>query len=104
SRPGGPPALKAYNSCSNQRDERMPIPDVQGSPDTRRLAIDRVGIKSIRHPVRIRERAGGVQGTVAQFNMYVGLPHHFKGTHMSRFVEILNAHEREISPDTFRLM
>jgi GTP cyclohydrolase IB len=88
----------------NQRDTRLPIPDVQGSPDTRRLAIDRVGIKSIRHPVRIRERAGGVQHTVAHFNMYVGLPHHFKGTHMSRFVEILNAHEREISPDTFRLM
>jgi GTP cyclohydrolase I len=54
--------------------------------------------------VKIRERAGGVQHTVAHFNMYVGLPHHFKGTHMSRFVEILNAHEREISPDTFRLM
>jgi GTP cyclohydrolase I len=45
-----------------------------------------------------------VQHTVAHFNMYVGLPHHFKGTHMSRFVEILNAHEREISPDTFRVM
>jgi GTP cyclohydrolase I len=88
----------------NQRDTRLPIPDVQGSADTRRLAIDRVGIKSIRHPVRIRERAGGVQHTVAHFNMYVGLPHHFKGTHMSRFVEILNAHEREISPDTFRAM
>ncbi len=88
----------------NKRDERLPIPDVQGAPDTRRLAIDRVGVKSIRHPVRIRERAGGVQHTVALFNMYVGLPHHFKGTHMSRFIEILNAHEREISPDTFRLM
>ena len=88
----------------NQRDKRLPIPDVQGSPDTRRLAIDRVGIKSIRHPVKIREREGGVQHTVAHFNMYVGLPHQFKGTHMSRFVEILNAHEREISPDTFRLM
>jgi GTP cyclohydrolase IB len=86
----------------NQRD--MPIPDVQSTPDTRRLAIDRVGIKSIRHPVRIKERAGGTQHTVAYFNMYVGLPHHFKGTHMSRFVEILNAYEREISPDTFRVM
>jgi GTP cyclohydrolase I len=88
----------------NQRDTRLPIPDVQGSPDTRQLAIDRVGIKAIRHPVRIKERAGGLQHTVAHFNMYVGLPHHFKGTHMSRFVEILNAHEREISPDTFRHM
>ena len=88
----------------NKRDQSLPIPDVQASPDTRRLAIDRVGIKSIRHPVKIRERAGGVQHTIAHFNMYVGLPHQFKGTHMSRFVQILNAHEREISPDTFRLM
>jgi GTP cyclohydrolase I len=63
-----------------------------------------VGIKSIRHPARIKERAGGIQHTVAHFNMYVGLPHQFKGTHMSRFVEILEAHEREISPDTFRMM
>jgi len=88
----------------NQRDAKLPIPDVQSTPDTRRLAIDRVGIKSIRHPARIMERDGGVQHTIAVFNMYVGLPHHFKGTHMSRFVEILNAHEREISPDTFRTM
>jgi len=88
----------------NQRDAKLPIPDVQSSPDTRHLAIDRVGVKSIRHPARIRERSGGTQNTVALFNMYVGLPHHFKGTHMSRFVEILNAHEREISPDTFRTM
>ena len=88
----------------NQRDSKLPIPDVQASPDMRQLAIDRVGVKSIRHPARIRERSGGTQNTVAMFNMYVGLPHHFKGTHMSRFVEILNAHEREISPDTFRSM
>ena len=80
------------------------IPDVQGSEDTRRLAIDRVGIKAIRHPMRIQERAGGVQHTIATFNMYVGLPHHFKGTHMSRFVEILNAHEREITVETFQVM
>jgi GTP cyclohydrolase I len=88
----------------NQRDAKLRIPDVQSSADTRRLAIDRVGIKSIRHPARIKERAGGIQHTVAHFNMDVGLPHQFKGTHMSRFVEILEAHEREISPDTFRMM
>jgi GTP cyclohydrolase I len=88
----------------NQRDAKLRIPDVQSSADTRRLAIDRVGIKSIRHPARIKERDGNVQHTVAHFNMYVGLPHQFKGTHMSRFVEILEAHEREISPDTFRTM
>jgi len=80
------------------------IPDIQAKADTRRLAIDRVGIKSIRHPIRVAEKGGGVQHTIATFNMYVGLPHHFKGTHMSRFVEILNAHEREISVDTFKKM
>ncbi|HUQ29797.1 MAG TPA: GTP cyclohydrolase FolE2 [Usitatibacter sp.] len=88
----------------NQRDAKLRIPDVQSSADTRQLAIDRVGIKSIRHPARIQERDGSLQHTVAHFNMYVGLPHQFKGTHMSRFVEILEAHEREISPDTFRTM
>src|SRR5215212_7510778 len=80
------------------------IPDVQASPDSRKLAIDQVGIKAIRHPVRISERSGNAQHTIALFNMYVGLPHHFKGTHMSRFVEILEAHEREITVETFQLM
>ena len=87
----------------NQRSQ-LPIPDVQSSPDVRRLAIDKVGIKSIRHPMRILERAGGIQHTIANFSMFVGLPHQFKGTHMSRFVEILNAHEREITVDSFRAM
>ena len=80
------------------------IPDVQATADTRKLAIDRVGIKAIRHPMRIQERSGHAQHTIANFNMYVGLPHHFKGTHMSRFVEILNAHEREITVETFQVM
>ena len=79
----------------NNRDRVDPIPDVQGSEDRRRLAIDKVGIKAIRHPVKVAERGGGVQHTVALFNMYVALPHQFKGTHMSRFVHILNSHERE---------
>ena len=87
----------------NTRDP-LAIADVQSSKDTRRLAIDQVGIKSIRHPVKVSERSGGVQHTIATFNMYVRLPHHFKGTHMSRFVEILNAHEREISVETFKRM
>ena len=80
------------------------IPDIQSLPDARKLAIDKVGIKAIRHPIQIMQRAGGVQHTIALFNMYVGLPHQFKGTHMSRFVEILNAHEREITVETFKGM
>ncbi|WP_295456260.1 GTP cyclohydrolase FolE2 [uncultured Thiodictyon sp.] len=80
------------------------IADVQASADTRRIAIDRVGIKDIRHPVRVRDRGGLEQHTVANFNMYVYLPHNFKGTHMSRFVQILNSHERELSVDAFTEM
>src|SRR5260221_3645685 len=95
--------MKARDLPMKARDLRS-IPDVQGSPDSRKLNIDKVGIKAIRHPVQIKERAGGVQHTIASFNMYVGLPHQFKGTHMSRFVEILNAHEREITVDTFQVM
>ena len=79
----------------------LPIEDVQNTPDTRHLAIDKVGIKSIRHPVKVKDKTGGVQHTVAVFNMYVHLPHNFKGTHMSRFVEILNMNEREISVESF---
>ncbi len=77
------------------------IPDVQGSTDRRRIAIDKVGIKNIRHPIRVRDKSEGIQHTIAVFNMYVGLPHNFKGTHMSRFVEILNRDEREISVESF---
>ncbi len=78
------------------------IPDSQSSPDTRDLAIDQVGIKGIRHPVRVSDRdGGGVQHTIATFNMTVRLPKHFKGAHMSRFVEILNQDDREISIESF---
>jgi len=80
------------------------IEDVQGRADTRRIPIDRVGVKDVRHPVRVKDRATGEQHTIATFNMYVNLPHDFKGTHMSRFVEILHEHEREISVDSFRDM
>ncbi len=80
------------------------IPDVQGSEDVRNIAINKVGIKDIRHPVVMRDRSDGIQHTVANFNMYVYLPHHFKGTHMSRFVKILNDHEKEISVESFKDM
>ena len=80
------------------------IADVQQSADTRQIAIDKVGIKDIRHPVKIRDRSGTDQHTVASFNMYVDLPKHFKGTHMSRFVNILNQHEREITVNSFKDM
>ncbi len=80
------------------------IPDVQNSADTRHIAINKVGIKSIRHPIKVQDKSAGIQHTIAMFNMYVGLPHNFKGTHMSRFVEILNSHKREISVENFPIM
>lgn len=80
------------------------IEDVQNLPDIRQLAIDKVGIKAIRHPVKVKDKTGGAQHTVATFNMYVHLPHNFKGTHMSRFVEIINANEREISVENFQMI
>jgi GTP cyclohydrolase I len=79
------------------------VEDVQGRADTRQLPINRVGVKDISHPVRVKDRSAGEQHTIASFNMYVSLPHNFKGTHMSRFVEILHA-EREISVESFRNM
>jgi GTP cyclohydrolase I len=79
----------------------FPIEDVQGMVDTRRLAIDKVGIKSIRHPLKVRDKDGGTQHTVATINMYVHLPQHFKGTHMSRFIEILNGNAHEITVENF---
>jgi GTP cyclohydrolase I len=79
------------------------VEDVQAHADTRQLPINRVGIKDIRHPVRVKDRSAGEQHTIASFNMYVSLPHNFKGTHMSRFVEILHG-EREISVESFRAM
>jgi len=84
--------------------EVLPIADVQASADTRQIAIDKVGIKSVRHPIKVADKSDGVQHTIANFNMYVYLPHHFKGTHMSRFLEILNGYEREISVENFEAM
>ena len=92
------------NSALKKSSCTLPIADVQASADTRRIAIDKVGIKDIRHPVRVRDRSDGEQHTVATFNMYVYLPHNFKGTHMSRFVQILNKHEKEIGVESFKEM
>ena len=92
------------NARDTSNPDNTPIPDVQSSEDTRHLAINKVGIKSLRHPVRVMDKNGGVQHTIATFNMYVGLPHQFKGTHMSRFVEILNSHDYEISVESFEPM
>lgn len=88
----------------SQAVEVEEIPDTQNSIDTRHIAIDKVGIKDIKHPVVVSDRSGREQHTVANFNMYVNLPDKYKGTHMSRFVEILNQHEYEITVQSFKRM
>jgi len=75
-----------------------PLPDVQGLPDSRRLAIDKVGVKGIRYPITLATPGGGEQNTNAEVNMYVSLPAERKGTHMSRFLEVLNEYANGIRP------
>jgi len=84
--------------------ERFLLPDIQSVSDDRRIAINRVGVKGMLHPLRIRTAAGDDQHTVAQVDMYVGLPDHVKGTHMSRFVEVLQAHHGALDHASFRAL
>ena len=71
--------------------------DIQNSRDTRNIPIHKVGIKNLRYPVDVLDRENKRQHTVAILSMSVDLPHRFKGTHMSRFIHILNAHRGQIS-------
>jgi GTP cyclohydrolase I len=75
--------------------------DIQNHQDYRNIDIDQVGVKGIRYPITVLDKSAGEQQTVAKINMYVSLPRYYKGTHMSRFVEILNEHSRRISLQNF---
>lgn len=75
--------------------------DVQNERDYRNIAINKVGIKGLRYPVTVLDRKDGQQNTVALINMYVDLPHECKGTHMSRFVELLHLFRPMLSLKTF---
>lgn len=66
--------------------------DKQSERDHRQLRIDKVGVRGLRFPIQIRDKAHSLQNTVATIGMFVDLPKEFKGTHMSRFIEVLNAH------------
>jgi len=78
--------------------------DIQNQPDFRRINIRKVGVKNISYPITVLDKENTTQKTVATVNMYVNLPHHFKGTHMSRFVEILNRFHGEINLKNFHLI
>lgn len=70
----------------------QPLKDIQSETDDRNVPIDRVGVKKLRFPLGIRQKDGEIQSTVSTVSLAVDLPREFKGTHMSRFVEVLNAH------------
>jgi GTP cyclohydrolase IB len=80
--------------------EAAMIIDVQNRADERGIALDHVGVRDIRCPIVVLDRASDRQQTVATLSMSVSLPHHFKGTHMSRFVEALNEHRGEVTMRT----
>lgn len=78
------------------------MPDIQSSPDTRQIPIDKVGVKGLRYPITVMDRQKKRQHTIGLFDLFVNLPHDFKGTHMSRFIEVLNEFHGEISMEKFQ--
>lgn len=77
-----------------------PLVDIQATPDERQIAIDRVGVRRVKHPIGLRERGGGLQPALGEFSLTVDLPKEFKGTHMSRFLEVLGEHRHDLSAAT----
>jgi GTP cyclohydrolase IB len=77
-----------------------PLVDIQNTADERNIPIDRVGVRGVKYPIYVRKRDNGTQQTVGTLSLTVDLPRHFKGTHMSRFLEILGKHNHDISGDT----
>ncbi len=88
--------LKTEKNLLRQRSRktRQPVKlhDKQSEPDYRQLRIDKVGVRGLRFPIQVRDKRRRFQNTVATIGMFVDLPKEFKGTHMSRFIEVLNAH------------
>lgn len=75
--------------------------DVQAMKDERRIPIQKVGVKGVRYPIILLDKSEGLQHTTATVNLYADLPHDFKGTHMSRFIEVFEAHRRDLSMPRF---
>lgn len=87
------PSLHLANAVVVSGTVAKPLTDKQSEPDHRQLRIDKVGVRGLRFPVQVRDNATkSLQSTVATVGLFVDLPQEFKGTHMSRFIEVLNAH------------
>jgi GTP cyclohydrolase IB len=85
-----------------QSQDLSKLVDTQNLPDHREVAIDRVGVTNLRFPIQVRDKAHLTQNTIATVSLTVDLPHHFKGTHMSRFIEVLNEHGALIHVDNIK--
>ena len=96
--------MNAFDRALYPATPLQTLDDTQSLPDARHLPIQRVGIKALRYPMQIITSAGEVQGTVATFAMYVGLPEQVKGTHMSRFIQLLEEERAPISSQSFLAM
>ncbi|MEA2551841.1 MAG: cyclohydrolase [Fimbriimonadaceae bacterium] len=81
-----------------------PMIDIQSSEDKRNIPIDKVGVKQVKYPMHLRVKDNGTMQTVGYFTLTVDLPKHFKGTHMSRFLEVLGEHNRDMSAETIPLV
>src|SRR5438132_9179428 len=82
-----------------KRKSKSVLHDKQSARDHRELRIDKVGVRGLRFPIQIRDKAHALQNTVATVGLFVNLPKEFKGTHMSRFIEVLNAHGSVVHVD-----
>lgn len=85
---------------SQEPPAQLQLVDIQNSRDDRNIAIDRVGVKNVKYPLRVLEKGGGSQCCFGVFQLSVDLPSHFKGTHMSRFLEVLSEHNHDLNCET----
>lgn len=87
-----------------QVETPKPLVDIQNSEDVRNIPIDKVGVRKVKYPMHLKVRDDGVMQTVGTFTLTVDLPKHFKGTHMSRFLEVLGEHNHDMSSETIPLV
>jgi GTP cyclohydrolase IB len=95
---------KSDEACPLCDDGLNRMADVQSMKDERRVPIKKVGVKGLRYPITVLDRANALQHTTATVNLYADLPHDFKGTHMSRFIEVFNEHRKDLSMPRFLSM
>ena len=75
--------------------------DIQNTADTREVPLEKVGVKNVKYPLQVLDKANSVQNTTASVNLFVNLPHNFKGTHMSRFIQVFHKYHKDISMNNF---